>query len=379
MSLKDQTTPFLKHLEKFDYTLSGSDPTWELLFQNHKQKWVYLLITKYQKTYYINRIDGEGGSIEVTPGKKKIPAPTGFSDYRNVYDEQEQEKTWLPLIIAARKWLKQVEKNWIKTNKMVQEEFPLKYRYGTVPHSLIRDTFPNSFRLDKQLGKRKARQFIRLVENNYFMGYECGIVQTMTAKDFFDYCKIAYLAAADKKRQVDDSLSGKALYKIYADGRHEGLLDIDPNSESEFSDWLDGTHPKRDRGGHPWEIKRGGNTTHIGLRVTRPSWSSKEKFKIELYGGSSIRLVESIKMFLAIYEAGLPITINDATGIRKRLLGQDHIGIVPNYDSLHRANQQFSEEDAVYDVLYFDDLGRYKRRIVPFIRWAALPILKVRT
>jgi len=211
------------------------------------------------------------------------------------------------------------------------------------------------------------------------MGYDCGIVKTMTANDFFDYCKIAYIAAAEKKGQVNKALSGKALYEIYADGRHEGLLDIDPTSESEFSDWIDGTHPKRDRGGHPWEIKRGGNTTLIGLRVTRPSWNSKENFKLELYGGASTRLVESIKMFLAIYKAGLPITISDAIGIRKRLLGQDNIGIVPNYVSLHRANQEFSEEEAIYDVLYFDDLGRYKRRIVPFIRWTALPILKVRT
>ena len=124
MSLKTQTTPFLKHLEKFDYTLSSSDPTWKLLFPNHKQKWV-LLITKYQKTYYIHRIDGEGGTIEITVGKEKRPAPNGFSDYRNLYDEKEKEKTWIPLIMAARKWLKQVEKNWIKANKMVQVLIPM--------------------------------------------------------------------------------------------------------------------------------------------------------------------------------------------------------------------------------------------------------------
>jgi len=153
MSLKDQTTPFLKHLEKFDYTLSSSDPTWKLLFQNHKQKWLYLLITKYQKTYYIHRIDGEGGTIEVIFGKEKRLAPNGFSDHHTLYDEKEKEKTWIPLIMAARKWLKQVEKNWIKANKRVQEAFPLNYRYDTVPHSLIRDTFPTGFRLDKQLGK----------------------------------------------------------------------------------------------------------------------------------------------------------------------------------------------------------------------------------
>ena len=70
------------------------------------------------------------------------------------------------------------------------------------------------------------------------------------------------------------------------------------------------------------------------------------------------------------------ITIDDPEGIRKRLLAQDNIGIVPGFYSLHRANQHFSEEDDVFDVLYFDDLGRYKARIKPFITWEPLPVLK---
>jgi hypothetical protein len=34
--------------------------------------------------------------------------------------------------------------------------------------------------------------------------------------------------------------------------------------------------------------------------------------------------------------------------------------------------------DDVFDVMYFGDLGRYKRRITPFITWEPLPILKPR-
>jgi hypothetical protein len=30
----------------------------------------------------------------------------------------------------------------------------------------------------------------------------------------------------------------------------------------------------------------------------------------------------------------------------------------------------------VFDVMHYDDLGRYKRRISPFITWEPLPILK---
>ncbi len=134
--------------------------------------------------------------------------------------------------------------------------------------------------------------------------------------------------------------------------------------------------PDRRLGGHPFEIKRGGNTTHIDLNVTRPSLYKKEGFKVELRGESIGRMVETMKMFLAIRQAKLPITIANPESVRKRLLAQDNIGIVPTYDSLHRANQRFREDQDVFDVMYYDDLGRYKRRITPFITWEPLPILR---
>jgi hypothetical protein len=168
------------------------------------------------------------------------------------------------------------------------------------------------------------------------------------------------------------------MYVLYADGRHDGLLDINPASEKEFADWIDGTHPKRGMGGHPWEIKRGGNTTHIDLIVSRPALYRKEGFKVELPGESIGRIVETMRMFLAIHEAKLPISITNPEGVRKRLLAQDNIGIIPTYTSRHRADQHFGKDEDVFDVMYYDDLGRFKRRIAPFITWESLPILKPR-
>ena len=65
-----------------------------------------------------------------------------------------------------------------------------------------------------------------------------------------------------------------------------------------------------------------------------------------------------------------------ADGRHERLLAHDNIGIVPSYASLHRANQHFRPTDDVFDVIYYDDLGRFKRRAAPFITWEPLPILK---
>jgi hypothetical protein len=198
----------------------------------------------------------------------------------------------------------------------------------------------------------------------------------MTAADFFKYCRIAYLAGKRKEDKVDESLSGREMYARYADGRHEGLLDIDPDSKQEFADWIDGAHPRRGSGGHPWEIKRGGNTTHIDLMVLRPSLYRKDGFKVELRGESIGRMVETMRMLLAIHEAGPPISISNPESVRKRLLALDNIGIIPSYAPLHRANQYFEKDKNVFDVMYYDDLGRFKSRITPFITWEQLPILK---
>jgi hypothetical protein len=89
-------------------------------------------------------------------------------------------------------------------------------------------------------------------------------------------------------------------------------------------------------------------------------------------------MVETMRMFLAIHEAKFPISIANPEGVRKRLLAQDNIGFIPSYASLHRANQHFSQYEDVFDVMHYDDLGRFKRRITPFVTWEPLPILKPR-
>ena len=89
-------------------------------------------------------------------------------------------------------------------------------------------------------------------------------------------------------------------------------------------------------------------------------------------------MVETMRMFLAIHDANIPISIANPESVRKRLLAQDNIGIIPSYASLHRANQHFSQDKDVIDVMHYDAIGRFKRRITPFITWEPLPILKPR-
>jgi hypothetical protein len=367
-----------KELGEFSYELSALDRVWNILFPDKGEKWHHLLVNKYKHTFYITHVDGGGGSLEVEQ-KKGVRAmdSMGASSY-SVENHGQLAVVWEALIESALKWLKVVRKDWIKANKRIQVEYPLSHRYGVAPNAIIRASLPDVYGLDKELGKGRTWKLVRLVEDGFFLKTENTEVSSMTAADYFQYCRIAYIAGKRKKETVDESLSGREMYIRYADGRHEGLLDIEPASEQEFADWIDGKHPKRKGGGHPWEIKRGGNTTHIDLTVSRQSSYRQEGFKVELRGESIGRMVETMRMFLAIHEAKLPISIANPESVRKRLLAQDNIGIIPSYASLHRANQYFSQDEDVFDVMHYDDLGRFKRRITPFVTWEPLPILKPR-
>jgi hypothetical protein len=375
LSFEKNVYALIDDLKQFEYKLDYRDRIWEFIFPDAKRQFHRIRVTKCDEMFFISLFDGEICTLEVKP-KKSVGVADTFG--LRSYDESRHNpaKTWDPLILSSRKWLSYVLKDWIKANKIAHESYPLNKCYGLVPNSLIRASLPDIYRIDKELGRAKSKQFIELVEEGYFRDSAKTTRESMTANDYFNYCKIAYLAAQRKEECIDKSLSGCAMYKLYADGRDDGLLEIDPDSTSEFETWIDYKHPKRSQGGHPWEIKRGGNTTHIDLSVSRPDHYTQKGFKVGLRGASIGRLKETICMFLAIHKAGLPITISDPEGIHKRLLAQDNIGIIPCFHSLHRANQRFREHENVFDVLHFDELGRFKTRIKPFISWEPLPIIK---
>ena len=368
---------FVDELADFSCELSGLDRVWHVLSPGQGDEWQRLHINQYRQTFFVTHVSGDADGLEIEPGKgvRTVATPGAFSS-GDIANQAYRDTVWEPLIISARQWLKVVRKDWITANRRVQAEYPLRYRYGILPNALVRASLPDVCRLDRELGITKTRKLARLVEDGFFIRPENTERMSMTAEDYFTYCRIAYLAGKSKGEEIEESLSGRDMYARYADGRHEGLLDIDPSSAQEFAEWLDGTHPKRETGGHPWEIKRGGNTTHIDLAVFRPSVCRKEGFKVELRGEASSRMVETMRMFLAIHNAGLPVSIANPEGVRKRLLAQDNIGIIPAYASLHRANQHFGKDDDVFDVMHYDDLGRFKRRTTPFITWEPLPILK---
>lgn len=365
---------FIKRLENYQYSIQSRDRIWDLIFPISTSKWFRMHVTNYNGTWYIGNVDGDYPIIEVG-SDWAIKVSESMGSFSSTRFFKEPIPAWNLVFQSALHWMDKVDKNWISASLHIEKNYPLNKRKGIIPHSLVRAKIDQFFRIDKELGAAKVNKFISIVESGYFYDSSKQVIHDMSANDYFEYCKIGYVAAVRKDESIDASLSARKMYEKYADGRHEGLLDIDPDSKDDFRAWLDGKHPKRTTGGHPWEIKRGGNTTHIDLSVRHPDYFNENGYIVELRGRAITRLAETLKMFLAIHEKGLPISIDDPEGIRKRLLAQDNIGIVPEYDTLHRANQTYDDREKVYDVCYYQDLGRQKRALTPFIVWKPLPLL----
>ena len=354
---------FIKNIECFEPHYQY-DPTRYYIFNNGRSKWYYLVVSFYNGVYYMYDKLSDN-SIEF---KKDGSLHTESNvDLWNV-------NFWNTAILYANKYAGSVKKNWLKSYEILHASFPYKYRKGVLLHSIANGYCKEMIRVRDMLGQKKTIAFFKLVDSRLFEKYEAGHVNDLTAKKYFDYCKVAYLHSNIKMDEATKKLTGREMYKLYADGRHEGLLDIKQDSVEEFTQWMNEKHPKKTTGGHPWEILRGGNTTKISLMVWAPDNKKENTYKVSLMGDASSRLAEIISVALGLAAANLPVAIDKTGDIRKRLMQQDNIGIVPEYDSLHRANQSFDED--VYDVMYLSDFGRYKKKVENLISWEGLPCLR---
>ena len=138
----------------------------------------------------------------------------------------------------------------------------------------------------------------------------------MPSHDFMgkirSFCAINHYSGGDR--------TPREQYYLHADGRDGGLGEVDPDSPSAFLSWFTDQYD-----GHPWEVVRGGNSTHVSLY---PQYE-RDIFTFLLVGSSVSRTVETAKFYLALRKAGLPVYIRDGTILADWLIGNEKIGIVP--------------------------------------------------
>lgn len=163
----------------------------------------------------------------------------------------------------------------------------------------------------------------------------------MTSDIFFDCCKMGY----DTNNYPNDAeLEPVDLYRKFADGRDFGLAKLNLDSPTEFEEWFD----KREwQFGHPWEVCRGGNSTHISLYVDKQA----SGWRLSLAGKSSGRVAETIRFAIVLYNHNIPFKLWDAKEIFAMVSGMDYIGIVPEGIMAAYCHSCFSKEDCVGDFM----------------------------
>ena len=235
-----------------------------------------------------------------------------------------KERTFPNDISAFTGWLKDAVKLTIKAvrsgvyNEALERLLPYKHRVGTITRANLWKLYPE----DKEaffedLTQSEVDEFLAS-DAESLEGTE--LLKEVTANDFYRFCAIGY-AANNYEYQ---SLTPKEQYYRHADGRDEGLKDIDPDSPKAFKEWLN----TRPLGGHPWEVCRGGNSTHISLYVH--SVQEDTGYYLAVAGSATWRCVEAIKFYLALKQEGIPVILRQSELLKSRLRGEERVGIVPH-------------------------------------------------
>lgn len=202
----------------------------------------------------------------------------------------------------------------------VRNNLPDEHKTGTILQSELWDIYPEDrTEFFDGLSDIDIEEIKSFIEKQPKMGYKPnGRIKSVTANDFYNFCSIGYKAMSYKWY----GMTPKEQYYKYSDGRDEELSTIDPDSEKAFREWL--TFGGRGYG-HPWEVCRGGNTTHISLQVDLDD----DGYYLHLAGSSYGRANETLKFFLALSRAKLPVFLHDADIFTQRLQGTEKVGIVP--------------------------------------------------
>ena len=206
-------------------------------------------------------------------------------------------------------------------NAIVEKGLPVKHRTGTITRKEMWDIFPDAReRFFEKISKSDVEEFVRLASEQYEdMDGFSGRLKTLTANDFYSFCALGY-----KENRYDGcDRSPKEQYYLHADGRDDGLAEIDADSPDAFRKWY---HDRNHHGGHPWEVCRGGNSTHVSLYVV----SDKDEYYLTLAGDAWNRTIETVKFYLALRRAGLPVYLQEARTLVARMNETEKIGIVPD-------------------------------------------------
>lgn len=166
----------------------------------------------------------------------------------------------------------------------------------------------------------------------------------LTQGKYLEAVKVAYAACNDL-----DGLPYEAeeLYKLFSSNEPAGLMELDPDSENAFYEWFDWLNKYQ---GKPFDIIEGGKQLNIKLIPRRANVPQNDTsvFRLQLDGDFRTGFATDImKIFVALYEAGIPVFMKNHQALIKMLSGTASVALLPDYDQASkytdRPNESMSE------------------------------------
>jgi len=331
MSLKK----LIAAVERFFPHHDGNDEVWRF-FLRVRKRWMSMGVRQYAGTHCFS----VGTDIAFDSESEASSAI-----------EAEDLEAW---IAALGAWHKELKRDPLEAQARLNRQIPLTLRHGILLRSQLRCVLPDWCEFEVELGDLSLSDL-----EGVLTAYPPEPQAQMTLKRYLEYCRVAYEANPQTFSrdgiQFQTGLSGRQYYRRYADGRDGGLLQLPEDSAEAFAEWY---KSKAHAGCHPWEIYRGGNSTHIDLAVSSTHGAG---WQVLLHALSSTRLAETCRIAYALHLAKLSVEITDRESYLDRLREEDWVGIVPEGLGLRYSWHNFPKELKVADTIYLSWLLEEKK------------------
>ena len=326
-----------------------------------KKQWARLKITNYRSEYYFYFLDIKRNEVSFKFDTKNKEFGYIGSNY-DTSDELVEKILKLSTDEAS-----QIIDNCAKYNKHIKRYLPFYWRLGKIQRSQLWKLLPESFNPLNELNKKEVLDFENVVAHQV---YANDFISKLSLNYYLKACSIAYKANIgkdDRYKAIKMNMSPVDLYRKMADGRDENLLDIDSDDPQAFRKW----YHNRVGGGHPWEICRGGNATHITLGVIYEHYYG---WRLYLEGASTSRLIETTRMAIALKK--VPFVLHNYKQMIRKIKGTDNIGIVPWF-MVSPYSRPFVKHERVYETVCLEYYPAEFKKIKENIIWSSPPSYQV--
>ncbi|MBM3853839.1 MAG: hypothetical protein FJ399_11895 [Verrucomicrobia bacterium] len=215
---------------------------------------------------------------------------------------------WAELLRQTTRRLRSAIRHPAAYNQRVARLLPLGSRTGRI---LRRLSWPPGTRAPL------SRRALDRLDQALARGGQIASLRHLNADRYLRTAAVAYDAAYAELRR----LNPREKYRRKADGRHGGLLDLDPRDAAAFAAWFDS---RSWSGTHPWEIVFG--HPH-GVWLFPRHEDKRWRFLVAVDAPGLF--LKATMMATALGETGHPITLDRRDEIVAALRGDDRIEIGP--------------------------------------------------